>query len=199
MDIGVFGGTFDPLHIGHLIIAEEARLSLGLSQVIFVPAGEPWLKEHRIISPGEQRLEMIQLAIASNPFFRASTVDLERPGPSYTVDTLADLRRELGEEANSYLILGLDALAEFSTWREPDRILEMCHLVAARRPEVRDLELESLEGSIPGISRRVLILDNSLIDISSSDIRNRVAEGLPIRYLVPEAVERYIREQGLYL
>ncbi|MFQ5887669.1 MAG: nicotinate-nucleotide adenylyltransferase [Candidatus Hydrothermarchaeales archaeon] len=196
MDIGVLGGTFDPLHIGHLIIAEEARLSLGLSQVIFVPAAEPWLKEHRIISPGEQRLEMIRLAIASNPFFRASTVDLERPGPSYTVDTLADLRRELGAEANFYFILGLDALAEFSTWREPDRILGMCHLVAARRPEARDLE--SLEGSIAGISHRVLLLDNSLIDISSSEIRQRVAKGLPITDLVPHAVERYIRERGLY-
>jgi len=198
MNIGVFGGTFDPIHIGHLIIAEEARLRLGLSQLIFVPAGEPWLKEHRIISPGEHRLEMIQLAIATNPFFRASTVDLERPGPSYTVDTLTDLRRELGEEANFYFILGLDALAELPTWREPERIIETCHLAAARRPEARDLDLESLERSIPGISHRVIILDNALIDMSSSEIRQRVANGLPITDLVPDAVERYIREQGLY-
>jgi len=198
MNIGVFGGTFDPIHIGHLLIAEEARLRLGLSQVIFVPAGEPWLKEHRIISSGEHRLEMIRLAIASNPFFRASTVDLERPGPSYTVDTLTDLRRELGEEANFYFILGLDALVEFSTWREPERIVQVCHLVAARRPEARDLDLESLERSVPGISHRVIILDNPLFDISSSEIRERVAKGLPITDLVPDAVARYIRERGLY-
>lgn len=198
MNIGVLGGTFDPIHIGHLIIAEEARLRLGLSQVIFVPAGEPWLKEHRIISSGEHRLEMIRLAIASNPFFRASTVDLERPGPSYTVDTLTDLRRELGEEAELYFILGLDALAELPTWREPERIVQVCHLVAARRSEARDLDLESLERSIPGISHRVIILDNPLIDMSSSEIRERVAAGLPITDLVSEAVARYITERRLY-
>lgn len=198
MNFGVLGGTFDPIHIGHLIIAEEARLRLGLSQVIFVPAGEPWLKEHSTISPGEHRLEMIRLAIVPNLFFRASTVDLERPGPSYTVDTLTDLRRELGEEAQLYFILGLDALAELPTWREPERIIETCRLAAARRPEVRDLDLESLERSIPGISHRVSILDNPLINISSSEIRERVAAGLPITDLVPDAVARYIREKGLY-
>ncbi len=199
MDISVLGGTFDPIHMGHLIIAEEARLRLGLSQVVFVPAGQPWLKQDRDISPGEHRLEMIRLAIAPNAFFRASTVELERPGPSYTVDTLADLRRELGEEANLYFILGLDALAGLATWRQPQKIVELCHLVAARRPEARDLDLQSLERSITGISHRVIILDNPLIDISSSEIRQRVAEGKSIREMVPEAVEQYIREQGLYI
>ena len=199
MDIGVLGGTFDPVHSGHLIIAEEARLKLGLSQVIFVPAGQPWLKEHKNITPGEQRMEMLRLALAADPFFRISTVDLERPGPSYTVDTLADLKRELGEEANLYFILGLDALAQLPTWKESQRIVELCHLVAARRREVRDLDLESLERSMPGISQRVIILDNPLIYISSSDIRNRAAEGKSIHGMVPEAVERYIREKGLYI
>lgn len=198
MDIGVIGGTFDPVHAGHLIIAEEARLRLGLSQVIFVPASQPWLKEHNI-APGEHRMEMITLAIAPNPYFRASTVDLERPGPSYTVDTLADLRRELGEEANLYFILGIDALVQLPTWREPQRITTLCHLVGARRAEAADLDLESLERSIPGISRRIIILENPLIDVSSSDIRQRVAEGKSIQEMVPEAVERYIREQGLYI
>lgn len=198
MNVGVLGGTFDPIHMGHLIIAEEARLRLGLSQVIFVPAGQPWLKGQLEISAGEHRLEMIRLAIAASPSFRASTVDLDRPGPSYTVDTLADLRLELGEEANFYFILGLDALAELPTWREPERILEMCQLVAVRRPECRDLDLDSLERSFPGISGRVIILDNPLIGISSSEIRERVAAGLPITNLVPDAVERYIREKGLY-
>ena len=199
MAIGVFGGTFDPIHIGHLIIAEEARLRLGLSNVIFVPAGEPWLKGAREISPAAHRLEMIKLAIASNPHFRVSMGDLDRGGPSYTVDTIADLRRDLGEAANFYFILGLDALAEFAMWREPRRIIEMCYLVAARRPEAREFDSESLERSIPGISRRLIILDNPQIGISSSEIRERVAKGLSIRNLVPDAVERYIREQGLYL
>ena len=198
MDIGILGGTFDPIHIGHLIVAEEARLRLGLSKVIFVPAGEPWLKGDREVSAGEHRLEMIRLAIAPHPGFEVSTVDLERPGPSYTVDTLTDLRRELGEKANFYFILGVDALNELPTWREPQRIAEMCHLVAVRRPGSGEVDLASLERSIPGISRRVFFLDNPEIGISSSDIRERVAKGLPIRYLVPEAVEQYIREQGLY-
>jgi len=199
MDIGVFGGTFDPIHIGHLIIAEEARLRLGLSQVIFVPAGEPWFKQGRQISPVAHRLEIVKLAIASNPHFAVSTVDLQRAGPSYTVDTLADLRRELGETANFYFILGLDALAEFDMWREPRMIIDMCYLVAARRPEASDLDLEPLERSIPGISRRIIILDNPQIGISSSKIRQRVAKGVSIHNFVPDAVEQYIREQGLYL
>jgi len=199
MDIGVLGGTFDPIHIGHLIIAEEARLRLGLSQVIFVPAGQPWLKEHRNFTPGEHRMEMLRLAIAPNPYFRVSTVDLERSGPSYTVDTLTDLRRELGQEANLYFILGVDAIAQLPTWREPQKIVELCHLVVAKRPGVRDLDLHSLERSIADIASRVIILDNPLIDISSSEIRKRVAEGKSIHGMVPEAVERYIREKGLYI
>lgn len=198
MDIGVLGGTFDPIHLGHLKIADEARRRLGLSQVLFVPAGEPWLKEHWNIAPGEHRLAMIELAIAPNPSFRASSVDLERPGPSYTVDTLTDLRRELGQEANLYFILGLDALQGFSSWREPVKIIEMCQLVGAKRPGCLAIDLESLERSVPGISRRITILDNPLIDIESTAIRERVARGLPITNLVPDAVARYIREKGLY-
>jgi len=199
MDIGVLGGTFDPVHVGHLVIAEEARLRLGLSQVVFVPAGQPWLKQDRDISSGEHRLEMIRLAIAPNAFFRASTVDLERPGPSYTVDTLAALKRELGQEANLYFILGLDALAGLPTWKEPQKIVELCHLVAAKRAEAMDVDLDSLERSIPSISSRAIILDNPLIDISSSEIRQRVAEGKSIHEMVPDVVERYIRERGLYI
>jgi nicotinate-nucleotide adenylyltransferase len=199
IDIGVLGGTFDPIHIGHLIIAEEARLRLGLSQVIFVPAGQPWLKEHRNFTPGEHRMEMLRVAIAPNPYFRVSTVDLERPGPSYTVDTLTDLRRELGQEANLYFILGVDAIPQLPTWREPQKIVELCHLVVARRPGVKDLDLHSLERSIPGISSRIIILDNPLIDISSSEIRKRVAEGKSIHGMIPEAVERYIKEKRLYI
>ena len=196
--IGVLGGTFDPIHLGHLKIAEEATQRLGLSQVLFVPASEPWLKEHRNIAPGEHRLAMIELAIAPTTLFRASTVDLDRQGLSYTVDTLTDLRRELGEEANLYFILGLDALRGFSSWREPAKIIAMCQLVGAKRPGCLAIDLKSLERSVPGISRRITILDNPLIDIDSTAIRERVAQGLPITDLVPDAVARYIKEKGLY-
>jgi len=198
MNVGVLGGTFDPIHNGHLIIAEEARIKLGLERVIFVPAGKPWFKEHRDIAPGEHRLAMIRLAIAANPHFSVSTVDLDRTGPSYTVHTLPDLKRELGAAVNFYFILGVDALAGLPLWKEPEGVVEMCYLVAARRPGVGPLDLESLERSMPGISSRIIFLDNTLVDISSTDIRERLRKGLPITNLVPDAVERYIREKGLY-
>ena len=198
MDIGVLGGTFDPIHNGHLIIAEEARVKLGLERVVFVPAGKPWLKEHRNIAPGEHRLEMIRLAIAPNPHFSVSTVDLDRAGPSYTVHTLPDLRRELGGEVDFYFILGVDALAGLPSWKEPEGVVEACKLVPARRPGSGALYLESLERSIPGISSSIMLLDNTLMDISSTAIRERVARGLPVTDLVPEAVARYIGEKGLY-
>lgn len=199
MDIGVLGGTFDPIHNGHLIIAEEARLKLGLSKVVFVPAGRPWLKGHRNIAPGEHRMEMIRLAIAPNPHFRLSAVDIERAGPSYTVHTLPDLRRELGGEVDFYFILGVDALAQLPSWKEPQGVVQMCKLVAARRPWSRPLAIDRLERSIPSISSQIVFLENPLIDISSTDIRRRLAEGRSIHGMVPEAVERYIREQGLYI
>jgi nicotinate-nucleotide adenylyltransferase len=199
MNIGVFGGTFDPIHTGHVVIAEEARLRLGLSQVVFIPAGDPWLKHDRVISPITHRLEMIKLAIGSNPHFKVSTVDLYRAGPSYSVDTLTDLNHELGETASFYLILGLDTMAQFAEWREPQRIIEMCRLVAAKRPGATELDVAALERRVPGISRRLILLDNPEIGTSSSEVRERVAKGLSIRNLVPDAVERYIREHGLYV
>jgi len=198
MDVGVLGGTFDPIHNGHLAVAGEARLKLGLKLVLFVPAGDPWLKEQAEVTAAVHRLEMVKLALADRPEFGVATVDLERPGPSYTENTLADLRRQLGEDARMYFILGIDALAEFDLWRNPVRILQMCTLVAVRRPGALAVDTASLERRLPGIAARLVVLDNELVDISSTDIRQRVATGLSITDLVPAPVERYITQHGLY-
>ena len=198
LKIGVLGGTFDPVHIGHMVIAEAAWQEVGLSRVIFVTAGEPWLKGHGTIASGEHRLAMTELAIAGNPSFSAASIDLYRPGPSYTVDTLNELKSELGADAELYFILGMDALAGFPEWKEPERIISICRLVAARRPRCFDIDLRQLERDLPGISKHITILNNPLSDISSSAIRERVASGLSITGLVPPAVESYIIEKGLY-
>jgi nicotinate-nucleotide adenylyltransferase len=198
MDIGVLGGTFDPVHLGHLIIAEEVRVQLKLEKVLFVPSGHPWLKEDGVVTSTQHRVAMLRLALASNPRFQISMVDVEREGPSYTVDTLADLNRQFGESASFFFILGWDSLRDLHLWKDPARIMQKCRLVAVGRPGSAKPRLSALEAELPGISQRVLLLPKPLIGISSSEIRQRVAQGLSIKYLVPEAVERYIREKGLY-
>ena len=176
MNIGILGGTFDPIHLGHLVIAEEARLRLSLAEVIFAPAGQPWLKEDRLISPARHRLEMTRLAIGGNPCFKLSTVEIECPGSSYTVDTIADLRSQLGTEVGLFFILGSDSLVELPLWKDPAHLVQMCDLVAVNRPGGSILDLDSLELVIPGISGRVILLDTPQIGISSTDIRQRVSQ-----------------------
>jgi len=199
MNIGVMGGTFDPIHIGHLAIAEEARTQVNLAEVLFVPAGLPWLKTDRPIWAVEHRVEMVRLAIADKPYFKLSTVEVERDGPSYTVDTIADLQGQIGAEDELFLILGWDSLVELPEWHEPSRLITMCRLVVAPRPGCPRPQLKALEKSIPGISQRVLLMDKPNIDISASLIRERVARGLSIHHLVPEPVNIYIKEHGLYI
>ena len=198
MDIGVLGGTFDPIHLGHLMMAEEARQRLGLARVIFGPAGQPWLKVDRAIAAAADRVEMVRRAIAGQTDFGLSTAEVDRPGPSYTVDTVDVLERQLGTEASFFLLLGWDSLAELPLWKEPAKLVQRCRLVAIPRPDCSPPELEALESSIPGIARSMLFLDVPPVDISSSDIRERVGQGLPFRHLVPEEVAKYIEEQGLY-
>jgi len=199
MNIGVMGGTFDPIHMGHLIVAEETRAQMNLAEILLVPAGIPWLKTDRPISAVEHRVEMVRLAIADKPYFRLSTVDIERAGPSYTVDTIADLQGQIGAEDELFLILGWDSLAELPEWHEPSRLITMCRLVVVPRPGYPRPKLKSLETSIPGISQRAMLLDGPEIDISASNIRDRVAKGLSVRHLVPEPVNRYIKQHRLYL
>jgi len=199
INIGVLGGTFDPIHKAHLMLAEEARARLNLAMVVFVPAGQPQLKKNHDISPAEYRLQMVRLAIAGEPDFRLSTVEIERAGPSYTVDTIARLREESGKGDEIFFIMGWDGLAQLPKWHEPSRLIEMCYLVAAPRPGYAPPDLKAMETSIPGISRRVVLMDKPKLDVSASAIRERVANGLPISHLVPEPVDRYIKQQKLYL
>jgi len=199
MNIGVLGGTFDPIHIGHLILAEEARARLNLAVILFVPAGQPWLKAGSPISPAEHRLEMVRLALADKAYFKLSTMEIERAGPSYTVDTIAELQAQLGAEDELFFILGWDNLAELPQWKQPSRLIRMCHLVAVPRPGYPRPDLKALEAVIPGLSQRVMFMDKPEIDISASVIRSRVVQGLSIRHLVPESVNRYIKQHKLYL
>lgn len=196
MNIGVLGGTFDPIHVGHLIVAEEARIKLWFQEVLFVPAGQPLLKPDRNITPANHRVEMVRRAIADNPHFKLCTLEVERPGPSYTVDTMMMLREELGNEASLFFLLGRDNLAELPSWKEPQELIQLCRLVVA--PRLGSKDLKHLETAIPGLLDSVIQLDMPVIGISSSGIRQRLAEGLSIRYLVPSAVEKYLTEHKIY-
>jgi len=198
MKIGVLGGTFDPIHIGHLKVAEEVTASLKLSEVIFMPAGQPWLKINNAISPAEHRLQMMRLALAGRANFRLSTMEIERPGPTYTVDTMAELERQLGEGDELFFILGWDNLTQLPQWHEPSRLIKLCRLVAVPRVDFSPPDLASLEAAIPGLEQRVILLEKPRIDVNASEIRRMVRDGLSIQDLVPEVVERYIKEHKLY-
>jgi nicotinate-nucleotide adenylyltransferase len=199
--VGLLGGTFDPIHYGHLVIAEEVRTTLQLSEMVFVPAGKPPHKPGRIVTEAHHRLAMLKLAIASNPYFTISLVDVERQGPSYTVETLRLLHQQWGAQTAIYFVIGGDSLEYLLTWHDPAGILEqLAVLVAVQRPgyeEASDYR-DALEARLPGIKQRLIIVQAPQLDISASDLRRRVAEGRPIKYQTPEAVEHYIAQHGLY-
>ncbi|MCD6599296.1 MAG: nicotinate-nucleotide adenylyltransferase [Dehalococcoidia bacterium] len=199
MNIGILGGTFDPVHIGHLIIAEEARVKLGLGEILFVPAGQPWFKvgQGYTIAPVSHRLEMLRLAIAGNPYFKLCTLEVERSGHSYSIDTVTTLRSQLGEQP-LFFILGSDSLAGFHLWKEPDKLVQMCQLVVVPRVGLNLPDLEFLEPLVPGLAHSVIKLIAPTIEVSSSKIRQRIAQGLSVRYLIPSLVEKYIAEHNLY-
>lgn len=192
------GGTFDPVHMGHLVVAEEVRYQLGLDEIIFVPAGQPWLKADRRVSPAAQRLEMVSLAIADNPLFKISTIDIDSPGPTYTVDTIDRLKGEIGVEVRIFFLIGSDALVDLPRWKEPSRLVQLCRLVAFNRPGTDLPSLGWLESVVPGVSHSITFVDVSQVDISATQIRQRAARGDSLQGLVPLTVERYILEQGLY-
>jgi nicotinate-nucleotide adenylyltransferase len=195
--IGILGGTFDPPHLGHLLIAEEAREKLDLARVYFVPARQPPHKLEEPVSPFQDRVAMLQLALDANPFFTVSLVEAERPGPSYTVDTLRELRREFPPDTELYFIMGLDSLTELSTWREPRAIIELAQLAVLRRPGYI-VNLDRLEEQIPGLRSRIVFILGTDLDISSTELQARVRAGKSIHYMVPDAVADYISAQHLY-
>jgi nicotinate-nucleotide adenylyltransferase len=199
LKIGVLGGTFDPIHNAHIVVAEEAVSSLDLAEVLFIPTAQTPLKEDLPMSAVEHRVQMVRLAIADNPHFKLSTVEIDRPGTSYTVDTISELRDSLGAENELFFIVGWDSLAQLHRWREPARIVKMCSLVAVPRPGYSLPDLDSLEKDVPGLSQKLIVLDKPEIDISSTSIRERVARGLSIDHLVPPPVADYIKQNRLYL
>jgi nicotinate-nucleotide adenylyltransferase len=195
--IGIYGGTFDPIHIGHLAIAEDARYSLGLDRVLFVPASRQPLKDDRQGASPEQRLAMVQLACSGNPYFLASDVELRRPPPSYTADTLVTLRAEADPAAELVFVLGADAARDLPRWHRAAEIIRLVHLAIVARPGYR-LNMAELEVGLPGLSARCTLIDGPRLEVSSSDLRARLASDRPTRYQIPDPVLGYIAEHGLY-
>jgi nicotinate-nucleotide adenylyltransferase len=195
--IGIMGGTFDPVHIGHLVTAEEALVQFNLDKVVFMPTGRPVRKTHRHLSSAEDRYLMTVIATASNPDFEVSRIEIDRPGDTYTVDTIVELRALYGSRAELFFISGADAVREILTWKNADRFADLCTFIAATRPGY-DAELEATEAGgempLPAVESMAV----PALAISSSDIRARVGARRPIRYLLPESVAAYIEKNGLY-
>ncbi len=191
--LGVMGGTFDPIHHGHLVAASEVQAWFGLDEVVFVPTGQPWQKSDRTVSPAEHRYLMTVIATASNPRFSVSRVDVDRAGPTYTVDTLRELQVQ-HHGTDLYFITGADALAQILTWRQPDDVFALAEFVGCTRPghRIEDDTLQRLPRD------RVTIVEIPALAISSTDCRDRVARGEPVWYLVPDGVVQYIAKHRLY-
>jgi nicotinate-nucleotide adenylyltransferase len=185
------GGTFDPVHHGHLVAANEVASLFLLDEVVFVPTGEPWQKTERHVAPAEDRYLMTVIATASNPRFSVSRVDVDRHGPTYTIDTLQDLRRQHGDEVELYFITGADALSQILSWRDAEALFELAHFVGVTRPGHH----LSDAGLPPG---RVSLVEVPALAISSTDVRDRVCSSRPIWYLVPDGVVQYVAKRDLY-
>ena len=193
--IGVLGGTFDPVHFGHLLLGESARQELGLDKIMFVPAGQPWRKADRAITSSGRRVAMLQLAIERNPAFEVSALEVEREGPSYTVDTLESLS---GDNHELYCILGVDAFEDLPNWKEPKRIAELAVLAVTGRPGFREGGEVSKKLLTLRLGERVVWFHMPALEVSASGVRECVRAGKSVRYLVPEAVREYIETNGLY-
>lgn len=200
MRLGIFGGSFDPVHLAHLIVAEQCREQARLDRVLFVPAARPPHKPDRVLTPFHHRVEMLTLAISGHPAFAIDELEKDRPGPSYTVDTL-ELLRQRDASAELWLILGADSLVDLPRWYRPQRILELAGLLVVGRPGSPPLAVEPLRmelGLTAEALLRIEMIAAPLIDIASRDLRKRIAEGRSVRYLMPRAVEAYVEEKRLY-
>ena len=198
--IGILGGTFDPPHLGHLLIGETARVALDLESVLFLPAGEPWLKSGQRITPAEHRLRMVRLAVADNPGFCVSDCEIRRTGATYTVDTLRELALNYPDDTAWYFIVGSDVLDQFHRWKEPDSILELCRLAVIERPGGPADGIKVLAEQFPDAvaSGAVLSVAGPRVDFSASELRRILAAGQSTRYQIPDQVAEYIRDQRLY-
>jgi len=196
--IGILGGTFDPPHIGHLWLATLAADSMALDRVLFMPAAQPPHKAGQPVSRATDRLLMTRLAIAGNPLLELCPIEMERPGPSYTIDSVDELQRLFPGDTTLYLVMAADSLAQIDTWREPDRLLERIEWIVGPRPGDSLPARESLEARFGDRASRIHVLHGPSLDVSSTALRERVADGHPIRYLVPRGVEELITERGLY-
>ncbi|MGD8237656.1 MAG: nicotinate-nucleotide adenylyltransferase [Armatimonadota bacterium] len=193
--LGILGGTFDPIHYGHLVAAEQTRHAFGLDSILFIPCGQPYHRPKAPVAGAEDRYEMARLAISGNPFFEVTRIEIDRPGPSYTVDTVASLKAARPECALR-VILGTDAVEELANWAEPERLLQECRVVVVSRPGT---SWEDVDRALPaGYAEQVDRLEIPGLHISSTELRARAAAGRPLRYLVPDAVAAHIRERGLY-
>lgn len=197
--IGIMGGTFDPIHIGHLVTAEAVRNEYGLDKVLFIPAANPPHKQNQKVTPAIHRYIMTAMATYSNPYFHVSSIELDRPGPSYTIDTIYELIDKFGPQTEIYFITGADAIQEIPTWDRIEELLGVCQFIAATRP-----------GCVPSVDNikeyfgelgkdRIHRLNTPELEISSTDIRARIKKSYSIKYIVPESVENYIIKEGLYL
>lgn len=191
--VGVFGGTFDPPHLGHLVAASEAAFRCRLEEVVFVPTGDPWQKQHLKVTNAAARLEMTRSAVEPDPTFRVSTCDIDREGPTYAVDTVNDVQAEYDEDVDLYFILGADSLENLHTWHRVEELTKAVKFIALNRPGHSRREVDTSFGV------DVEFIDMPAVDLSSTECRDRVRAGEPIRYLVTDRVAAYIREHALYL
>ena len=197
--VGVLGGTFDPVHRGHLEIARRCMDEASLARVVFVPAGQPRLKSGDPSASGQQRLEMLRLALSDTPGFEICDIELHRSGPTLTVETLGELSDSFGDEAELCFILGLDVLARFDQWVEPERVVQLARLLAVSRPGYTGFDWDDFYSRNPYARGRVDCIDSTAIDVSASELRGRIAAGATVGGLLPSAVEEYIYDNRLYM